>query len=222
MEGGGGITFFNIEHDLDCWQIKIKVVGWIFFSSSFRPWRAPPASTWASAWATGSPSLRWPATAAPWRPWPCWPPRPAAAAAGPWSRRPPSPTAASGWRCRRPIRPSAVGAQSPRWPRCCGPSPGGGSWPRRRQSWTGTRRSGTSRRRESLEKQHSNVMIIYLVQARLSVPIPGWTQNRPDLSLEMDRAGMDTSMGRLPGEVMLGEGLSSTRCRVMFSKLIFK
>jgi len=50
----------------------------------------------------------------------------------------------------------------------------------------------------------------------------GWREKRPERSRSMVSAGMAKSSGILPGEVMLGEGRSSTRWRVMFSKFNFK
>ena len=45
-------------------------------------------------------------------------------------------------------------------------------------------------------------------------------EKRPDLSLTMRSVGMATSMGGVPGEVMLGGGRSSTRRSAMLSTLI--
>ena len=46
----------------------------------------------------------------------------------------------------------------------------------------------------------------------------GWIENSPVLSLVMVRYGIARSTGRLPGEVILEDGLSSIRCNAMFSK----
>ena len=43
-------------------------------------------------------------------------------------------------------------------------------------------------------------------------------EKSPVLSRVMVMAGIAKSMGRLPGEVALGAGLSSIKCTAMFSK----
>lgn len=39
----------------------------------------------------------------------------------------------------------------------------------------------------------------------------GWIEKRPDRSRVISNEGIATSTGRLPGEVIFGDGLSSTK-----------
>ena len=48
----------------------------------------------------------------------------------------------------------------------------------------------------------------------------GCNENNPDLSLVMNNAGMARSIGRLPGDVVFRDCLSSTKCNAKFSRCI--